>query len=169
MAPVEPLVPELLVPEDDEGDVLGVVVEVPEAPMPELVELLLEGADMELEPLTVPPAEPIPDVLPDAVPVLLQAARAATQRAVKAIFNIINSPVFGLEGMPGPQGADTNSGCLSTAWRGASAARGLMSEKSASGCRTRPSRRVAAQRAKDPSLRIIVSATKRDPRLLFGP
>lgn len=91
--PVEPLVPELLLVPDEDGVGLVVVVELPEAPMPEVVELLLEGADMELEPLTEPPAEPMPDVLPEAVPVLLQAARAATQRAVKAIFNIINSPV----------------------------------------------------------------------------
>lgn len=134
-----------------------VVEELPEAPMPD--ELVLDEG-VEAEPLTEPPAEPMPDVLPEAVPVELQAASAATQTAVKAIFNIINSPVSGLERMSGPEtGADTSSGCPSTAGRGASAALGLMWEKSASGC----------QRAKDPSLRIIVSATKREPRLLFGP
>jgi hypothetical protein len=93
VAPVEPVVPELLVLDEDDGDVVvdGEVVVAPDAPMPD-VDVLELGVDA--DPLTEPPAEPMPEVDPDAVPVELQAARAATQRAVKAIFNIINSPVW---------------------------------------------------------------------------
>jgi hypothetical protein len=132
VAPVEPLVPELLLVPEEDGAGLVVVVELPEAPMPEVVELALDG--VEAEPLTEPPAEPMPDVLPEAVPVELQAASAATQRAVKAIFNIINSPVSGLECMPVPGRREHRFSLPehSTGWR---------FRRAGSCCRTKPHRR----------------------------
>ena len=72
VAPVDPLVPELLVVEEDDGPVVA-----------------LPGPPMLVEPLTEPLVEPMPDAVPDAVPVELQAESAAAQSAaVNAIFNI---------------------------------------------------------------------------------
>ena len=86
VAPVEPLVPLLLLLEDDgavDEDEGAVVVLLPEAPMPE-VEVELElGA---VEPLTVPADEPMPDAVPEAVPLVLQAASAARHAAVRRNF-----------------------------------------------------------------------------------
>lgn len=86
VAPVEPLVPELLVLDEDDGAGLTVVVELPDAPMPD-VEVELLGGDT--EPLTVPPVEPMPEAVPDAVPVELQAASAARHAVVRRIFIMI--------------------------------------------------------------------------------
>jgi hypothetical protein len=102
VAPVEPLVPVLLLVEDDgvdEDDEGAVVVELPEAPMPDVLELDDEGVDdepvvvdgVETDPLAVPAVEPMPEAVPEVEPVELHAARAATQRVVNAIFNILNS------------------------------------------------------------------------------
>jgi hypothetical protein len=67
VAPVDPLVPELLLVPERDG---VVVVEVPD----------VDGGDA--VPLTEPPAAPIPDAVPEAVPdtgPVLQAASAAAQ------------------------------------------------------------------------------------------
>jgi hypothetical protein len=90
--PVEPVVPVLLVDDEEEGEPY-----VPEAPMPDVE----EGA--EAEPLTVPPVEPIPEAVPDAVPVELHAARAAAQRPAKTYFSIDDS-CLNLKCMPAPEG-----------------------------------------------------------------
>lgn len=98
--PVDPLVPELLlVPAAPPVD--GVVaVELPDAPIPELVpddDEPLGAADVEDEPDGVerdpvadPPVEPIPDAVPDALPeaVVPQAARAAVQMTGRMIFSM---------------------------------------------------------------------------------
>jgi hypothetical protein len=88
--PVEPLVPPLLVDEDDDG---GVLYE-PEAPMPELD----EGTDT--EPVAVPPVEPMPEAVPEALPVELQAASAATHATVRRTFIMISTPVWTLNTCP---------------------------------------------------------------------
>lgn len=87
--PVEPLVPVLLVDEDDDGAVYE-----PDAPMPEVD----EGADT--EPLTVPPVEPMPEAVPEAVPVELHAASAAMHAAVRRTFIIIIPLLSGLNTCP---------------------------------------------------------------------
>jgi hypothetical protein len=87
VAPVEPLVPVLLLVDED-GDVDdedgAVVVELPEAPMPD-VEVELELGAV-AEPLTVPADEPMPDAVPEAVPLVLHAASAARHAAVRRNF-----------------------------------------------------------------------------------
>jgi hypothetical protein len=97
-APVEPLVPVLLlVPAAP--PVEGVVaVELPEAPMPEVVpeeddplgaaEVDDEPDGDETEPVAEPPDEPMPEAVPDAVPeaVVPQAASAAVQISGKMIL-----------------------------------------------------------------------------------
>ena len=94
VAPVEPLVPELLVLDDDEGDEddgVTVVVELPEAPMPDVD---VEPLGAETDPVAVPPVEPMPEAVPDAEPVELHAASAATHATVKRTFIMI-SLLFG--------------------------------------------------------------------------
>ncbi|MGZ5181862.1 MAG: hypothetical protein ACXWC2_15375 [Ramlibacter sp.] len=101
VAPVEPLVPELLdVPLEPLVDGV-VVVEVPEAPMPDdapdvdaPLPMLLDEVGLEDEVdgvavlLAEPPAAPMPDADPEADPVgpELQAARAPAQAS--AIINL---------------------------------------------------------------------------------
>ena len=91
--PVEPLVPELLLvpaaPVD--GDV--VVVELPDAPMPEVVPELELGAVAADEPLSEPPADPMPDAVPDADPVVLHAPRAAAHANARRVLIMVNSQV----------------------------------------------------------------------------
>jgi hypothetical protein len=89
--PVDPLVPLLLL-EPEEPPVDGVVVvELPEAPMPDeaperevppLGEVVaVDESDGDTEPLAVPPVEPMPEAVPDALPEAVepQAASAAAQ------------------------------------------------------------------------------------------
>lgn len=64
--------PELLVVPAAPGDVV-LLLEPPDAPMPELVpelEYVPGAADVEgaTDPLSEPPAEPIPDAVPEAAP-----------------------------------------------------------------------------------------------------
>jgi hypothetical protein len=89
-APVVPDVPELapVVAEPLEGAVL---VELPEAPMPDVVPELTEPLalglvlDGETEVAAVPPADPIPEAVPEAVPA--QATRPAAQvRAMRVVL-----------------------------------------------------------------------------------
>ena len=105
-APVEPLVPELLlVPlvdplgDDDDEDEGAFTEELPEAPMPEDVPDVLLGVEAEAlpegvdsEPEAVPPVDPMPDAVPDVEPdaVVPQAARAAAVMTRGAtIFNML--------------------------------------------------------------------------------
>jgi hypothetical protein len=85
--PVVPLVPELLpVPTEPEPDGI-VAVELPEAPIPELVPEVEDGpleaddepAGVEIDPVAEPPVDPMPDAVPEALPlaVVPQAASAA--------------------------------------------------------------------------------------------
>ena len=103
VAPVEPLVPELLLvplvdPLGADGEV--VVVVPPEEPMPDEVPEVLLGAvvavalpdGVDTEPVAVPPVEPMPDAVPDVDPeaVVPQAASAAAERMTGArIFNML--------------------------------------------------------------------------------
>jgi hypothetical protein len=89
-APVEPDVPELA-PVPAEPPVEGTVaVELPDAPMPELVPELTEPLalglvlDGEMVLLAEPPADPMPDAVPEAVPAhaATPAAHARARRVV---------------------------------------------------------------------------------------
>jgi len=99
LEPVVPLVPELLLVEDGDVVVDGVVVvvEPPEAPMPDVEVELLPGVD--IEPLAEAPLEPMPEAVPDVVPVALHAASAATHAAVRITF-IMNHSCLDVENMP---------------------------------------------------------------------
>jgi len=100
LEPVVPLVPELLLVEDGDVVVDGVVVvvvEPPEAPMPDVEVELLPGVD--IEPLAAATLEPMPEAVPDVVPVALHAASAATHAAVRITF-IMNHSCLDVENMP---------------------------------------------------------------------
>lgn len=104
VAPVEPEVPVLLLVPAAPPDEGVVAVELPEAPMPEVVPedevpldgVVLEAADPEgvdIVPLAEPPDEPMPEAVPDAVPdaVVPQAAKAALHTMGRRILIIYNS------------------------------------------------------------------------------
>jgi hypothetical protein len=120
--PVDPLVPELLLvpalPPEPDGTL---EVELPDAPMPEVVPELelppLDGddelvADGPSEPLAEPPVDPMPDAVPDADPeaVVPQADSAVAAASIRAMVNLFIAYSFRCRTSPAdPQHAATSS------------------------------------------------------------